>query len=190
MFYRLFSLGLIYLFTANYTYSQNRESEYNEFIYNFKRIVTSFSLLDLTENEKLMKEIKSIQDPEQKMIVYNEWLKKQQDEYVAISMVVHNNFLIDKQKYGYEFRNKYLLQELASSEFPISTLHTKLENQDTSINKYSPRMKVYYTIVYLLQSMKYLDVTDTYNYTTVIIIKKAIYEMREYSFDEVEKYLY
>jgi hypothetical protein len=72
-----------------------------------------------------------------------------------------------------------LLESLATADSPIAELCVRLAKTETTILKYDMRHRLLFASTYLRVACLCLDTTDTWNFTTSMILRDATKELHE-----------
>lgn len=165
-------------------YGQDRTSEYEEFMSNTSNMAIHFLILDqIQEDELFRNKMDSLSDEMEKRKLSNTWISSRNEKTMENlkNIVLHakSNFDKAKSESRFQYKNKYLLEDISNTNFPISSLLEKLNVREHSIDELTPKGQYIYAMSYLLLSLKFLDTTDNYNFTTLIILRKASRELHQ-----------
>lgn len=178
---------IVLSFVAMNLFGQNRSNDYNEFTYNWKQFLNNNAMAvvvfqlahDANINiESLLNDPDYTITDEQKELL----IKSMEDITNGLELASKDaDILFDQNRRrlgnNFRFENKYLLEELSSSS-PIMSLMDFLVTQGVTAEKYTLLGQLAFTVQYFIRSCRFLDQTDQYNFTTVILLGNATRELR------------
>lgn len=179
--------GFFYFIVAMNLFSQDRSNEYNEFIYNWQQFARN-NLLTIATVQSLKDANFTTENFKDSSTVTTEQIELLEKLLVDITKKLElaskdadELFDQNRRRLGNNFRfeNKYLLEELSSSS-PLMSLMDYLIKQGVTTEKYTLIGQLYFTVQYFLKSCRFLDQTDQYNFTTVILLSSATRELRTF----------
>jgi len=162
-------------------FGQDRSNDYNEFIYNWQKFASTIMTSQVLQEMNLTKE--NFRNPS---TVTNEQIELMEKSLENIAKKFNSAlkdadalFEQNRRQFGNNFRfeNKYLLEGLSSST-PLLSLMDYLIKQGVTTDKYTLLGQLHFTVQYFLKSCRFLDQTDQYNFTTVILLSNATRELR------------
>jgi hypothetical protein len=168
-------------------FGQDRSNEYNEFIYNWQQfarnnllaIATMQSLKDANFTTENFKDSSTVTAEQIELL--EKLLVDITEKLGLASKDADELFDQNRRRLGnnFKFENKYLLEELSSSS-PLMSLMDYLTKQGVTTEKYTLIGQLFFTVQYFLKSCRFLDQTDQYNFTTVILLSNATRELRTF----------
>jgi len=179
--------GFFYFIVVMNLFGQDRSSDYNEFIYNWQEFLSK-NALEIAAAQSLKEANFTTENFKDTSTVTYEQIELLEKSLENISKgldlaLKDADALFDqnRRRFGNNFRfeNKYLLEELSSSS-PLMSLMDYLITQGVTTEKYTLLGQLYFTVQYFLRSCRFLDQTDQYNFTTVILLGSATRELRTF----------